>query len=40
MLEAMIRAAIEEFARKIGFPERLKQIPVYDWIALFRGNEG
>lgn len=34
MLDAIIRAAIEEFARLAGFPERLRDIPIYVWVAL------
>ena len=36
MLDALIRAAMEDFARLAGFPERLKEIPVYAWIVLNR----
>jgi len=36
MLDALIRAAMEEFAQRAGFPARLKNIPVYVWIVLNR----
>jgi len=31
-LDVMIRAAMEELARRLGFPEKLKDIPIHEWI--------